>query len=115
MSIPAAVIRKFQTGFVPEPDTGCWVWTHSTNHGYGQIFHRRKGYRATRVAWKIFHGVDPRPLFVLHRCDNPPCVNPDHLFIGTQRDNMADALAKGRIVSRQPKPCWSILGSPARF
>jgi hypothetical protein len=65
--------------------------------GYG-VFNSpySKSDNAHRFSWRLRNGVIPDGLFVLHRCDNPPCVNPDHLFLGTQRDNMIDKVAKGR-------------------
>ena len=77
---------------------GCWLWTASlTRGGYGQ-FPLRKGVirRAHRIAWELTNGPVPDGLWVLHQCDNPPCVRPDHLFLGTPKDNTADKIAKGR-------------------
>ena len=75
----------------------CWPWIGSTNQqGYGQI---RDGTArlASRVAWEMHTGASvPEDLFVLHRCDNPPCVNPAHLFLGTLADNNRDMREKGR-------------------
>lgn len=80
--------------------SGCMEWQGAQNRdGYGQI---RRGRRhegmlgAHRAAWEVAHGPIPEGLPVLHRCDNPPCVNPVHLFLGTNDDNMADKVAKGR-------------------
>lgn len=80
---------------------GCWVWTASRDlHGYGQIFrggHRQAGsMRAHRVSWVLHYGPIPNGLGVLHHCDNPPCVRPDHLWLGTPRDNSEDRDRKGR-------------------
>lgn len=77
---------------------GCWIFTGSRHaKGYGAVYVApRKYVRATRFVWELLHGPIPRGLFVCHHCDNPPCVRPDHLFLGTNRDNMHDALAKGR-------------------
>lgn len=80
-----------------EHHSGCWVWTASCkpNGGYGQFFYRGKMHRAPRLAWKLLRG-DPGRLEVAHRCDNPLCVNPDHLFLATHEENIADRVAKGR-------------------
>jgi hypothetical protein len=79
---------------------GCWVWLGNCNHrGYGQIGEGGRGRRMLsthRVSWMVSFGAIPDGLFVLHKCDNPPCVNPGHLFLGTQLDNMRDRSAKGR-------------------
>jgi hypothetical protein len=73
----------------------CWEWTGSRNKGYGQINIHRKACKAHRVAWSLAHG-DPGEQHVLHRCDNPPCCNPAHLFLGDQRANVLDMYRKGR-------------------
>lgn len=67
--------------------------------GYGYVWFRGKSRRAHRVAWERAHGPIPAGMCVLHRCDNPPCVNVEHLFLGTQLDNIADRDAKGRTVA----------------
>lgn len=77
----------------------CWLWIGTRNRGgYGVIKENKRPKLAHRISLRI-HGVTiPPGLFVLHRCDNPRCVRPDHLFIGTQADNLADMDAKGRRV-----------------
>lgn len=75
-----------------EPDT-CWTWTGTTTwRGYGSF--DRTG--AHRVSYWLATGDEPGPMVVMHRCDNPPCVRPSHLRLGTHQDNMADMKAKGR-------------------
>lgn len=76
---------------------GCWVWTASTfRHGYGKFWLDGKLRYAHRVSWKWTNGPIPEGLWVLHKCDNPPCVRPDHLFLGTDLDNKKDKVKKGR-------------------
>jgi hypothetical protein len=73
----------------------CWIWYEGRrHHGYGRIGSLQEG--AHRVAWELTNGPIPDGLDVLHKCDNPPCVNPDHLFLGDQEANMNDMAAKGR-------------------
>jgi hypothetical protein len=76
----------------------CWPWTGDADgHGYGRITVGGKRARASRMLWSLAHGPVPDDLHVLHHCDNPPCVNPAHLFLGDHRDNMADRDAKDRV------------------
>jgi hypothetical protein len=76
---------------------GCWLWTASLNKaGYGQIYAEGRPQHASRISWRIHNGAIPAGLHVCHHCDNPRCVRPDHLFLGTRSDNMQDMLAKGR-------------------
>jgi len=75
----------------------CWIWRgHTYPDGYGQLKWRTRPTRAHRVSWIIHFGPIPTGKQVLHRCDNPKCVNPDHLFLGTNLDNMTDKKNKGR-------------------
>lgn len=75
---------------------GCWEWTGSRHrNGYGQFYYRGPA-MAHRVSWELANGPVPDGMLVCHRCDNPPCVRPDHLFLGTQADNLVDMVSKGR-------------------
>jgi hypothetical protein len=75
----------------------CWLWQGSVNNkGYGEIKARDAVYYVHRYSWEIHRGSIPDKLCVLHICDTPTCVNPEHLFLGTQADNMRDMYAKGR-------------------
>jgi ribosomal protein S14 len=75
----------------------CWFWTSAKkDDGYGVMYTREGVVRAARFAWEEANGAIPQGLWVLHHCDNPGCVNPGHLFVGTAGDNMADMVSKGR-------------------
>jgi hypothetical protein len=89
-------------------DAECWIWLGFKNRtGYGRlrVGSRTDGSRtlvmAHRFAWELTYGAIPDNLRVLHRCDNPPCVRPDHLFIGTQVENVADCREKGRLTGNR--------------
>lgn len=76
---------------------GCWPWIKSRQpYGYGRFNYQGKQVQAHRVAWILTNGPIPDDLCVLHSCDNPPCCNPDHLFLGTKGDNNRDCIRKGR-------------------
>lgn len=80
----------------------CWVWTKGCNDkGYGVfgVWHA-KSVLAHRVSWIIAHGSIPRGIFVLHHCDNPPCVRPSHLYLGTHEDNARDVVVRKRHAGR---------------
>lgn len=98
-----AIFRFFSRTNKGSNRLGCWEWIGTiTNEGYG-VFGAEGGFSsAHRFSWKIHYGDIPDGLLVLHKCDNRRCVNPEHLFLGTQSDNMRDKIAKGR--RRVPKP-----------
>lgn len=76
----------------------CWEWEgHVHNSGYGRITHKGKTQYAHRFYWERINGPITEGLDVCHTCDNKLCVNPDHLFLGTRKDNMVDAMVKGRL------------------
>jgi hypothetical protein len=85
---------RFWEKVMPIPWSGCWEWMGSTQR-YGH-FRYPGGQLAHRFSWELENGPVPEGLHVLHKCDNPSCVNPDHLFLGTHDDNMKDKAAKGR-------------------
>lgn len=97
---PQGTLRKFtQDGDIEErfwarvarDGDGCWEWLASRSaHGYGYFYYQSKVYKAHRLSYTLENGSIPEGLSVLHRCDNPPCVNPKHLYAGTQTDNMRD-------------------------
>lgn len=82
---------------VQKTDGGCWLWLgRKCPDGYGKLVHRRKVWGTHRISWLLHNGPIPDGMQVLHRCDVPACVNPAHLFLGTQIDNIRDMIAKGR-------------------
>jgi hypothetical protein len=93
--------QRFDAKWRLDPETGCWLWTAGcTSGGYGTFGVRVDGrwrmMRAHRIAWQLHVGPIPPGLCALHHCDTPPCVNPQHLFLGTQAENNRDMTAKGR-------------------
>ncbi len=106
MAPPHIDIRKrFESKIEKNPVTGCWIWKGCGSHqSYGKFrIGGRKGrmWYAHRAAWLIYHKEDPAERSVCHSCDVKHCVNPEHLFLGSQKDNMRDASAKGLL--KQPQ------------
>jgi hypothetical protein len=94
---PKTDIERFETYALKGGPDDCWPWTGQIGeNGYGKVKNSPEHVQAHRLAWAVHHGTIPKGLFVLHRCDNPPCCNPRHLFLGTHLDNMRDMREKQR-------------------
>lgn len=99
--------KRFDEKWNIDPTTGCWIWAAgASGDGYGAIKVNKRMCRAHRVAWEIYRGPIPvgvgkDEICVLHHCDTPKCVNPDHLFLGTHSDNAIDRNKKGRNYDRR--------------
>jgi hypothetical protein len=97
-AIPTTAATRFWERLQPGDPGDCWEWPGSRSPaGYGYVTIERKGHRAHRLAYRLAKGAIPAGLFVCHRCDNPPCCNPAHLFLGTHTDNVRDCRDKGRL------------------
>lgn len=89
---------RFSNKYEINETTDCWEWTACTNNiGYGMFrWETGKMRTAHRVSYEMFKGIIPKGKIVCHTCDNPRCVNPDHLWVGTHQDNFDDMISKGR-------------------
>jgi hypothetical protein len=90
--------ERFNRSFIPEPNSGCWIWEGAPagNNGYGRISVESKHMVAHRFSYELHKGAIPHGMLVLHTCDTPLCVNPDHLFLGDNQSNSDDKVAKQR-------------------
>ncbi len=112
-------LRDRFTARIVKRRSGCWEWTGSSGSmGHGEIMRdpiSRKKMGTHRVAWELVNGPIPEGLCVLHKCDNPPCCNPEHLFLGTKRDNTNDMVAKGRLKTGTQLPQSKLTPQAVRF
>lgn len=107
--------ERFETKFKVNEENSCWEWIASlTKYGYGSFgIGKNRVLLAHRVSYKIYKG-DPSDLLVCHACDNPKCVNPEHLFLGTHKDNTTDSVNKGRFMSEKRKETQKTLWETRR-
>lgn len=90
-------LERFMSKVSPEPNTGCWLWLAGVDKdGYGKFWLNGATIRAPSAAWMLMRSSEIGGLWVLHRCDNPPCVNPDHLYLGTIVENTRDRSLRTR-------------------
>jgi hypothetical protein len=116
MSLPKPYMDKFLAGFIPVPECGCWIWIgSSTNGGYGTMSIKNKNVYVHRISWEIHRGQIPRGMCVLHRCDVRPCMNPDHLFLGTRPDNSSDMARKNRSTQGSRNPMAKLTEEKAKI
>jgi hypothetical protein len=98
--LQASLWDRFHAKIEPVTESGCWIWTASIRRtGYGRLGLGRRRERdadAHRIAWQLYRGDIPAGLWVLHRCDVRCCVNPEHLYLGTIKDNAKDRVLRGR-------------------
>jgi len=98
---------RFHKSYVKDKSSGCWLWAGSLRgNGYGRIKVNGRAVVASRYSWELHYGPIPDGLLICHTCDKPSCVNPEHLFVGTQKDNMADCIRKGRFVNNSSNPMF---------
>jgi len=92
------ILAQFEERYIPEPNSGCWLWlpSHISSIGYGAMVYKGIRKSAHRLSYELFVGDIPAGAVIMHICDNPACVNPAHLRCGSQAENMADKVRKGR-------------------
>ena len=98
MIIPRSLKERLDEKYIPEPNSGCWIWIGAiTKRGYGKIsVTRSRPKLAHRMSWLVYRGEIPKGKLVCHHCDNTYCINPEHLWVGTHKENTRDCHMKGR-------------------
>lgn len=100
--------RRFWIKALPIPFHECWEWSaNSYSNGYGQFQLNGKPHLAHRIAYELVNGPIPKGLVVRHKCDNPSCIKPEHLELGTQFDNIRDMVKRGRHTNSVKTECKS--------
>lgn len=116
--LAANVVEIFLKRVVKSNGDGCWEWSGKRfDEGYGKFSmpgNSRKTVQAHRLSYELFVGPIPDGLLICHKCDNPPCVRPDHLFPGTSAQNTQDAIAKGRMAVGEANPRATITEADVR-
>jgi hypothetical protein len=93
-------LERFNEKYYEDKESGCWIWTGAKSPlGYGNFWKDQKYKKAHRAGWEFYFGDIEDGLFLCHICDNPSCVNPLHMFLGTQQDNIDDMHSKGRHIN----------------
>ena len=105
-NLKGSIQELFDSRYECVTESGCWIWTGAmTSTGYGIFYDKGKRIRATHLSWELYNG-NPVPVgkFMCHSCDTRSCVNPRHLFPGDQKQNIVDAVSKGRMSHGQAHP-----------
>lgn len=95
-------VERFTESYMPVTESGCWIWLGALlRGGYGVLgYGGERAFKAHRLAWILFRGPIPKGMCVCHQCDVRCCVNPEHLFLGTYKENHQDMMRKGRFVHK---------------
>lgn len=98
--------QRLLSGAVPEPNSGCWLWTGADNDtGYCQVWYNGKRRYVHRIAWEVWRGAIPDRMSIDHLCNTPRCINPDHLSVATQRENVLRSTTGVSAINARKKTC----------